>query len=103
MKRLKNKSIIYNRKKYEIIWISDYALHVCNRYNDPSHKINHVEIEKLLLKSKILTKRNDWYVALGLYANKIYKTIVYLYNKRCIIKTSCICNDVRLIKLYNEQ
>lgn len=87
---------------YEIIWISEYALHVCNRYNDPSHKINHVEIEKLLLTSKILPKRKDLYEAVGKFGNKIYKTIVYLKNKRCIIKTSHICKDIYLIRFYNN-
>jgi len=100
LKRYKNKEIIYNRKKYEITWISDYAYHVCININDPAHKINHIEIEKLLTESNIYPRKKDVYTAVGKFGNKIYITIVLLKGNRCVVKTSHICNDHRYLTLY---
>ena len=102
MKRYKNKEISFDRKKYEITWISDYAYHVCRNINDPAHKINHIEIEKLLVESKLYPIRKDVYAAIGWFRNKIYETIVLLKGNRCVVKTSHICNEYRYIELYKS-
>lgn len=102
MKRYKNKEITYNRKKYEITWISDYAYHVCRNINDPLHKINHIEIEKLLAESDLYPIKKDVYAAIGWFGNKIYQTIVLLKGNRCVIKTSHICIDHRYLKLFRN-
>ena len=102
MKRYKNKFIRYNRKKYEITWISEFAYHIMLRYDDPTHQINHVQIEKLLTESVFKNKKNDIYYGIGKFGNKIYETIVFLKNSRCIVKTSYLCNKADLIKYYYE-
>jgi len=103
MKKYKNSYIIHNKKKYEIIWISDYAHHVCLNYKDKAHQISHIQIEKLLKNSIFIHIRGDVYAGLGEFRNKIYETIVLLKNQRCIIKTSYICNKSKHTKAYKEK
>lgn len=103
MKKYKNSYIIHNKKKYEIIWISDYAHHVCLNYKDKAHQISHIQIEELLKNSIFIHKRDDVYTGLGKFRNKIYETIVLLKNQRCVIKTSYICHKFNYVKFYHEQ
>lgn len=44
MLKVHNKKVKYQNRQYEITWISDFALHVMKRYNEPSHLIDHLEI-----------------------------------------------------------
>lgn len=102
MKRYKNKFIRNNRKRYEITWISEFAYHIMLRYDDPTHQINHVQIEKLLMESIFDHKKDDIYYGLGRFRNKIYQTIVLLKYGRCVVKSSYVCNRPNLTMKYKN-
>ena len=43
--KYKNKKAILDGKSYEIFWVTDFAQHIMNRKEHPSHLINLMEVE----------------------------------------------------------
>lgn len=70
MLKLHNKKVKYQNKQYEITWISDFTLHVMKRYYDPSHLIDHLEIENHRLSAIFLPYKEKYHLAVGKFKGK---------------------------------
>lgn len=104
MLKLHNKKVKYQNRQYEITWISDFALHVMKRYNDPSHLIDHLEIEKLVIDSFIIPYKENYQLGLGKFRGKYYQAVLHFSDKtkRCIVKTCYCVYDSRILQICKE-
>lgn len=104
MLKTHNRKVKYQNKQYEIIWISDFALHVMKRYNEPSHMIDHLEIEKLVIDSFIIPYKENYHLDIGKFRGKYYQAVVHFSEKtkRCIVKTCYCVYDSRILQICKD-
>jgi len=74
-----------------------------NYDSDQVHKIKHIEIQSLIFKSIIipLDKENN-FVCLGKFGNKVYETYVLLLDGNCDVRTCFLSNKLKFIQLYEN-
>ena len=105
MYKYQNKKAHYIGKSYEIFWVTDFAQHIMNRKDHPSHHIDLMEVEAGAQRAKFILDGKQW---LGFFRHngKYYQAIAYFIEKpkRCVIKTCYVVNvgkSLELCKVLN--
>ena len=88
-------------KQYQVRFIAKHAEHIWDNYSDKNHNIKHREILSLI-KISILVQRENHFVCIGKYGNKIYETHVIIKRDILDIKTSYKSNKVQNIELFKD-
>lgn len=104
MLKVYNKKFKYKNKEYEVVWISDFALHIMKRYEDPSHLIDHLQIELFATKAIYFPFKKNYHIGIGLFNGKYYQVVVHFNEptKRCIVKTCYCVKDLPILQLCKE-
>lgn len=101
-----NKKVTFERKQYEIFWVTDYVQHIVKRFTHNSHRINIIEIEKLALNAHYVhyKKKDNLMAGIGRFNGKLYRVLVYFVksSKRCVIKTCSITSDNYLLQISKK-
>ena len=105
MYKTTNKKIFFENKKYEIFWVTDFALHIIKREKHEPHKIGLKEIETFADKCIFHPWKNNITLGLGKYNEQYYQIVSYIVDsphKRCVIKTCHRISDINIIKFCKE-
>ena len=99
-----NRKARLNGKEYEIFWVTGYAHHIEKRYSDPSHRVNLIQVEELATAAVFFPYKGELFIGLARFNKKFYKVLAYFSkeDKRCIIKTCNIVNEIYWIKKCQE-
>ena len=106
-KYVQNKTVTYERRRYEIVWLTPYIVHI-NKNLEQSHlpHLDFEELEKYAQQAVFISFHDKYYIGLFRKQGTLHQIIAYFErvkkHYRCIIKTGYQTTDTAIRELAQQ-
>ncbi len=105
-KYIQNKTVLFNRRKYEICWITPYVIHINKKSKD--QYLRHLSFDELerFAPEALFIPYNKAYLGLVRIDGILFQIIAFFEkvknHHRCIIKTGYQTTDRKIIETAQQ-